>query len=66
MKSLWKGVKDMAKETVNALNSAKVAAINNAAKGTATLFTDKKIMMAAGIIITGVGVSMVVASKIAM
>lgn len=66
MKSLWKGVKNMAKETVNALNSAKVAAINNVAKGTATLFTDKKVMMAAGMIVTGAGISMMLASKIAM
>lgn len=66
MKNLWKGVKNMAKETVNALNSAKVSVIDNIAKGTATLFTDKKIMMAAGVIVTGVGVSMMLASKIAM
>lgn len=66
MKNLWKGVKNTAKETVNALNSAKVAVIDNIAKGTVTLFTDKKVMMVAGMIVTGVGVSMMLASKIAM
>lgn len=66
MKNLWKGVKNMAKETINNINAAKVAMIDNVAKGTATLFTNKRVMMTAGMIVTGVGVSMMTAAHFAM
>lgn len=66
MKNLWKGVKNMAKETINAVNSTKFAMVDNIAKGTAALFTNKQIMMASGIIVAGVGASMIVAAHVAM
>lgn len=66
MKNLWKGVKSMAKETISAINSTKFAIVDNIAKGTTALFTNKQIMMASGIIIAGVGASMIVAAHVAM